>query len=163
MAIPKDHLIGGNLVREFIDAVQFQPAGVDLTLSKVFRYSSAGRVDFDNRERKLSDTEEVEYDEGEYVFLPKGSYKVRYNEVVSVPEDAVAFVYPRSSLLRCGASIETAVWDPGYEGRGESLLTVQNEHGIYLKKNSRIVQMVFFRTSGRPAEKYSGKYMGENI
>ncbi len=163
MPLPKHKLIERNVVEGYIGDEQFQPAGVDLTVAKVFRFTSNGRIDYDNSERKLSDVEEIVFDENGYVHLPKGTYKVQYREIVSIPKDVVAWILPRSSLLRCGVSIESAVWDPGYRGRGEGLLIVYNEHGFMLKNNGKIGQMVFLPLVEEARETYSGKYQGENI
>lgn len=95
--------------------------------------------------------------------LKKGAYKVVYNEVVDIPEDCAGLAFPRSSLLRCGAFIHCAVWDPGYRGRSESLLIVENEKGLRLKKNARLVQLVFMKLEEKAKSLYSGKYKGENL
>ena len=163
MALPKHKLIEKKVVEEHLGDGQFQPAGVDLTVSKVFRFVNEGRIDYDNSERKISDVEEIEFGEDGYVHLEKGAYKVRYNEIVNVPMNAVAWVLPRSSMLRCGVSLESAVWDPGYRGRGESLLVVHNEKGFKLKKNGKIGQIVFIQLVEKTEEGYSGKYQGENV
>lgn len=149
------------VVSEFINESQFQPAGVDLTLKEVHKFAGAGKIDFDNKERKLSTTEVLPFN-SEDVFLAKGPYKVIYNEYVKIPSDAAALCFPRSSLLRCGASLECAVWDPGYEGRSESLLVVHNEHGLTLKRNAKIGQLVFVRLSDTAKQLYEGVYKGEN-
>jgi dUTP pyrophosphatase len=47
-------------------------------------------------------------------------------------------------MLRNGVSVETAIWDPGYQGRSSSLLVVGNSHGIRLKRDARVAQLVFF-------------------
>ncbi len=59
-------------------------------------------------------------------------------------------------------NVNTAVWDAGYSGRSESRLVVYNPLGFDLQKNSRIVQMVFFRLSSE-TEGYNGAYQRENI
>ncbi|MCX9014076.1 MAG: deoxyuridine 5'-triphosphate nucleotidohydrolase, partial [Candidatus Methanoperedens sp.] len=70
---------------------------------------------------------------------------------------------PRSSLLRCGVTIETAVWDAGYSGRSESLLVVFNEDGFRVKKDARVLQLLFYRLGERVSEGYSGVYQNENL
>ncbi len=160
MILPKHHLKAGEFF-ENIHESQYQPAGIDITLKEVCRFASAGKIDFDNKERKISDVEKIEY-EREEVALKPGAYKVIFNEYVKIPSDAAALCLPRSSLLRCGASLECAVWDPGYEGRSEALLIVRNEHGLILKRNAKIGQMVFFRLADTAKELYAGRYKGEN-
>ena len=97
-----------------------------------------------------------------WLFLKKGSYKIIFNEIVSIPTDVCAIGLPRSSLLRMGVSVHTAVWDAGYKGRSEALLVVYNEDGFYIKKDARVMQLLFM-TLGSAQEGYSGRYMNENI
>ena len=161
MILPKDKILSLSVISGHLGDSQFQPAGVDVTLSSVFSFSSQGQVDFDNSERKISEVAEVPF-EGEWVSLSPGSYKVRFNEYVRIPRDAAAICLPRSSLLRSGVTLECALWDPGYDGRSEALLVVQNPHGIRLKKGARIGQLVFVRLSEPASELYEGAYKGEN-
>ena len=104
----------------------------------------------------------IEWDDDEWLFLKKGSYKITFNEVVSIPTDVCAIGLPRSSLLRMGVSVHTAVWDAGYKGRSEALLVVYNEDGFYIKKNARVLQLLFMKL-GSAQEGYKGRYMNENI
>lgn len=146
-------------VENFVDEdVQRQGAGVDLTVRKVERFLDTGRLDFDNSSRKIASGEDITGDQ-----LEGGkSYRVTYNEKISVPENALGLVFPRSSLLRNGCHLVTAVWDPGYEGRGQGLLQVLNPEGIVIEENARIGQIVFFRLEEEVKEGYDGKYQGEN-
>lgn len=159
MILPKQHL--SNVIEELISDSQRQPAGIDVTLKEVKKFDSAGKIDFDNSSRKISDTSTMEY-ENEEVHLKPGSYKVVFNEYVKIPADAAAICLPRSSILRCGADLNCALWDPGYEGRSEALLVVYNEHGIVLKRNAKIGQLVFIRLSEQAKSLYEGQYKGEN-
>ncbi len=124
--------------------IQKQPAGVDLTLKAVFEFEDAGKIDFDNSERKISSVKELKF-EKEWLFLKQGTYKVSFNEIVSLPNDVLGILLTRTSLLRSGVTLNTGVWDPGYEGRGEAMLYVGNSHGIYLKQNARIGQLFFIK------------------
>lgn len=160
--LPGKKISEKNLVSDYVAPLQFQPAGIDLSLKEVHALSDAGMVDFSNEKRRLSKTEKIEFGEDGAVKLAPGAYKVIYNEYVRIPKDCIALAYTRSSLLRCGAYLQCAVWDPGYEGRSESLLVVGNRNGITLEKDARIVQLVFFRMEGEAHEGYSGKYQKEN-
>ena len=160
MILPKQHLESANIM-DNVHPSQFQPCGIDVTLKEAYLFKSAGKIDFDNKERKLSEVEPLPFHSDD-MHLKAGAYKVIFNEYVRIPKDAAAFCFPRSSLLRCGVSLECAVWDPGYEGRSEALLVVRNEHGITLKRNAKIGQMVFIRLSEAAGALYSGVYKGEN-
>ena len=153
-----------SLVESMIDPdVQTQMCGVELTLQKIEAFVSEGALAFDNQERKLPETVGIAFDPSGWADLEMGAYLVTFNEIVNIPRDVAALARPRSSLLRSGAALETALWDPGYRGRSQSLLVVYNPSGLRLKRNARLMQLVFLRL-GKEAEKgYAGKYQGENI
>ncbi|HTY91296.1 MAG TPA: deoxyuridine 5'-triphosphate nucleotidohydrolase [Methanocella sp.] len=141
---------------------QLQVNGFELTAGKVECFEGAGSLGFSNDDRALPATRPLEWGKDGWLTLPQGCYKVIFNEIVSIPRDACAIGLPRSSLLRMGASIHTAVWDAGYRGRSEALLVVYNKDGFRIKKDARVLQLVFMRLeSGQ--EGYKGRYMGENI
>jgi len=151
------------LIKELINLnTQLQPNGVDLTVQHIEKIVSAGCVDFSNKDRKLSETERLDFND-DRVFLPPGPYKVLFNEVIHLPKDIMAIGAPRTSLIRCGVTIETGFWDAGYEGRSESLLIVANEKGFYVKKNARILQLVFIKLAKVASTGYKGIYQSENI
>ena len=151
------------LIEHLVDSkLQLQPAGVDLTLSEIFEFTTPGAIDFTNEERVLSECRKIDF-KSAWVQLKTGAYKVIYNETVRIPKDCIALAFPRSSLLRCGAFLHCAVWDPGYEGRSESLLIVSNSRGIKLRKNARLAQLILIKLSKEPRAKYSGRYLAENL
>ena len=152
------------LVESMVDPeTQTQMCGMELTLQKIERFITAGAVAFDNKERELPETVIMNFDESSWIQLSAGAYLVTFNEVVNIPGHVAAIARPRSTLLRCGATLETALWDPGYRGRSQSLLVVYNPLGLRLKKNARLMQLVFLRLEKEAEKLYSGKYQGENI
>jgi dUTP pyrophosphatase len=157
-------ILDRGVVRDMIDPeVQVQICGVDLTIRSVERFVTAGAVDYDNKERVVSKTEEVAFDDAEWAYLEAGCYLVTFNETVSIPKTLTALARPRSSLLRCGATVETALWDPGYRGRSQSLLVVHNPLGLRLKRNARLIQLAFYRLSSTADKVYEGAYQNENL
>ncbi|MEM3615304.1 MAG: deoxyuridine 5'-triphosphate nucleotidohydrolase [Candidatus Methanomethylicia archaeon] len=142
---------------------QIQPSGIELTLRDVERIIGVGILDLTDEKREIPKTEPIPFNSDGKVFLNQGVYKIRYNEIVKIPKDMIAIGYPRSSLIRSGATIYTAIWDPGYIGRSESLLQVFNVNGIYLYRNARIIQLIFIKVAGKPHKTYDGKYQKENI
>jgi len=141
---------------------QLQPNGFDLTLRDVAMLQTAGTIPVDNHQRQVSALAPLVFDGLGYIDLIPGPYLITYNEVVHLPKNVMALAAHRSSLLRCGVTVGTAVWDAGYEGRSQSLLVVHNPLGFRLQKNARIIQLVFFQLS-QETEGYKGKYQGENI
>lgn len=151
------------LVSEWISLEeQLQPSGIDLTVRELAAYTSGGIITCDNTRRIISDTRRLEFGERNRIHLTAGAYLLTYNEIVNLPLGLMALALPRSSLLRSGAAVHTAVWDPGYRGRAQSMLSVYNPAGFTLEKDARVVQLVFF-TLEETGEGYQGAYQGENI
>ncbi|MCK4274186.1 MAG: deoxyuridine 5'-triphosphate nucleotidohydrolase [Dehalococcoidales bacterium] len=151
------------LVEGWIDLdEQVQANGFDLTLRDVAVPQSAGRITAANSQRVVSDLSPLVFDGMDGIELVPGIYIITYNEIVHLPKNIMALGRPRSSLLRCGVTVGTAVWDAGYEGRSQSLLVVYNYRGFRVEKNARITQLVFFELTG-DSEGYNGVYQGENI
>lgn len=156
-----------NLIQEFPHLeTQLGANGFDLTATEIRRYPEKGRLDFSNSEREIPDTSPVEpkkkSEEDDYGWwiLEPGVYKVVMNEKVDIPNDLVGLAFPRSSLLRMGATVDNAVWDSGYTGTGEFMLTVDNPEGIEIKENARVNQLVFFHMD-EVEEGYQGRYQEE--
>ncbi len=135
-----------------------QPNGVDLTVERVFEQRSTGHVGREGKTVGDRTTVEPNPDDPPTYQLSPGGYIVRYGEVLGVPEDHVGFVLPRSTLLRNSCTLETAVWDAGYEGRGEGLLQVHHE--IEIERGARIGQFVLANAAHE--DTYDGSYQGEN-
>jgi dUTP pyrophosphatase len=151
------------LVTKYIDLdKQLQPSGFDLSMESVEEFLGEGAVDFSNKERVIANTKTIKTDDEGWVHLAKGVYKIIYNEVVKMPMNVAAIARTRSTLLRNGAEVGTAVWDPGYEGRSSSMLTVHNPNGLRLKKDARVAQLIFFDT-GNVEKGYSGIYQKERM
>jgi dUTP pyrophosphatase len=141
---------------------QIQPNGIDLTLREISVLQSPGRIAVKNSQRQISSLSPLVFDALGFIDLGPGAYIILYNEIVHLPKNIMALATPRSSLLRCGVMVNTAVWDVGYSGRSQSLMLVYNPQGFRLQRNARIIQLVFFWLS-QETEGYRGIYQGENI
>jgi len=139
-----------------LDDAQIQPNGVDLRLGAVSEQVEAGRIGTDGK--TVGERRELDPEDGVYA-LERGGYVVEYADRVVIPDDHVGFLYPRSSLLRNSCMLETAVWDAGYEGRGEGLLEVH--HPIELEAGARIAQLVLAEAAHDGT--YEGSYQHEHI
>ena len=140
------------LITDYLNLdIQLTPNGFDLTVGGVFEFSSQGALDFSNRERVISQIREIlpekkdSQDKFGWWNLKRGAYKIRVNESLNLPNDLVGIAFPRSSLLRIGAFTQTGVWDAGFRGKSEFILTVENLQGLRLKQNARIIQLIFIR------------------
>jgi dUTP diphosphatase len=150
------------LVEDVDQHLQLQPNGVDLRVDRVQMLTSPGLLGAADAVREPAAREDVPADKDGWWDLHRGGYVITYRERVNLPNDLIALVHPRSSLLRSGVTIYGAVWDAGYSGRGEGLLSVHNSRGYRLQRGARVAQLVFFRLSGATGEGYRGRYHGEN-
>ncbi len=151
------------LIEGYVDLEQqVQPNGVDLTLREIALPQSSGRIAAEDSQRQVPDLAPLVFDGLGFIDLVPGAYIITYNEIVHLPKNIMALARPRSSLLRCGVNVNTAVWDAGYSGRSQSLMVVYNPQGFRLQQNARIAQLIFLRLS-KKTEGYQGAYQGENI
>ena len=154
----------GGFVAEHVEPVadeQVQPNGVDLTVDAVLEQREPGRISRDGKtigERQALQPD-ARGDHAETFYLPPGGYVLQYAETISIPDDHVGFVYPRSSLMRNSCMLNTAVWDAGYTGKGEGLLQVH--HDVELERGARVAQLVF--ADADHDEVYDGSYQGERV
>lgn len=149
----------GAFVAEYLTPLtddQPQPNGVDLTVEAVYRQLGQGKISTGSKE--IGDREEITPSDGEYSLSP-GAYIVEYGETIQIPGEHIGFVYPRSSLIRNSCMLHTAVWDAGYEGRGEGLLVVHTP--ITLEQHARIGQLVY--AEAKHESTYDGSYQHENL
>ncbi|MEK6976896.1 MAG: dCTP deaminase [Candidatus Hydrothermarchaeota archaeon] len=150
--IKADRLLEGHEDRNI------QGAGVDLRIGRLFSPASGASLGVEKRELpEMQEIEEARYD------LAPGSYSLCLTmEEVRMPHDLVAFIYPRSTLFRCGVGLRTAVVDPGYEG--PLTLGIKNEgaHPFALERGARIAQIVFAEVQ-EGATNYSGRYQGGKV
>lgn len=146
--------------------------GVDLTIKRVFDVNTKGVVEIN----KTTIPEYVEHpsiatpsyinNEEKYMFyLEKGTYIVELNEGIKLGKNNTALIIMRSSLNRCGVTIQSAVWDPGYTtasndkiGTMSVRLTVDTDKGFIVEKNARICQILVFENED--SDLYNGQWQG---
>lgn len=149
----------GEFIAQFVEPCspeQIQPNGVDICVGEIFRlHGHAGAILPDRTQLAPRKPLELSSDTP----LQPGMYVIRYREIIRIPDGHVGVVYPRSSLLRNGAALYSALWDQGYEGRGESLLVIW--HPLLLPPQSRIGQLVMMQAES--ADHYRGQWQGENL
>lgn len=159
----------GEFVSEYIESLEgelpseaVQPNGVDLSIDTLYRIEGTTRLT--NEEYSKGDRVEVETmedEDGEYYSLSHNeAYVAVYGEKIQIPENHIGLVFPRSRMMRCGVDVQTAVWDSGYEGRGEGGLDVS--YPVKLNTDTRIAQMIFVTTESLD-EHYDGSHQSERL
>jgi len=140
---------------------QVQANGFELTLRDISTYQNAGQIARSNKDRVLPRLSPLTFNADGFIDLKPGAYLITYNEIVNLPKNIMALGRPRSSLYRCGVGVGMAVWDAGYHGRSQSMLTVYNPNGFRVQQNARVAQLVFMEMTGHSVG-YNGIYQGEN-
>ncbi len=92
------------------------------------------------------------------VLNPKNYELVATLETVELGLGVVAFLHIRSSLAREGVIGSFAVVDPGFRGQLTLNLGNVSEKEVILKKQERIVQIVFHRLGNVAKKGYNGSY-----
>ena len=155
------------LLTDYVDLQQqLQPNGFDVTAGSVASFpeaGSAGSIGISDADRTVLQSSELEFDTDGWALLAPGPYLMTFNEVVNLPRWLMALARPRSSLLRSGVAIHTAVWDAGYSGRSQALLNVYYQNGFWLQQHARVAQLVFIPLAQPDSQGYSGRYQRENI
>ena len=90
----------------------------------------------------------------------KGFVNVAIAERFNIPQDMIAYPFPRSSYSRRGCFISSGLFDSGYKNidaapAGVSIYNMSNED-ITIEKDTRILQFIFIR--GECASMYDGYY-----
>jgi deoxycytidine triphosphate deaminase len=146
---------------ENADEKNIQPSGVDLRVKCVYRLKNGGYLGVENR--KTPDVEVITKEIGKNVVLrPNEFVLVETMEKVNMPKDVMAIVLPRSSLFRCGASLHTAVVDPGFVGTLTFGMKNLSNHSFEIEIGSKIGQIVFEEVKGN-TKLYDGKYQGGKV
>lgn len=141
---------------------RIQPNGVDLTIDTLYRTS--GKTKLTSGGYSKPDRTELSHgylDNNQYR-LPTGPYIIVYGERITIPDGYVGRVYPRSRLMRCGITLESALWDQGYSGVGEGLLKVPRSlHRAKLSADMAVAQMTFIEAAA--AQAYDGSHQHERV
>ena len=146
---------------------QYQPAGIDLTLGNLYglKENSLDLYGLFKNMKVLPDQEEllprnVLIKGGlckVYTLAPGTAYIAKTNEKIEIDEYSAQFYLPRSSLLRAGVSVQTALGDPGFHGHLSFLIVNHSPVPFMLEKGVRFAQLVDF-TCAAIKNKYDGDY-----
>lgn len=165
MLTGKEIFNSGMLIGADPDAVQQQ--GVDIRIDKVSKIRGMGIIP------KEGKTSLPEYDEvkplhfknkesGKMVFgwmLPVGVYDIVFIEGVKVDSTHCMKPLTRSSLVRCGARVDSGLYDAGFEtAHAGAMLYVSNP--IMIEKGARVAQIVC-GASDEVENLYDGQFQGD--
>lgn len=150
------------------DKKDYQPSGLDLRVGKVYKINQAGNVSgIVNGEKYIPPYREIELkDYPEYGFSDvwridwDDPYIFEVENQIQIGNHNAQFYLPRSTLLRCGVNVYTALGDLGYNGHLSFLVINHRENPFFISKGERFAQLVDFEVRGG-SESYDGDYQEE--
>jgi dCTP deaminase len=159
-----DAALAGQPFVDPFDADAVKAASIDLRVSNV-------RYEYSFSEYKIGDAikaDNISHSTYDQIWIEPGkSSYVGLLEEIHIPNDAIGFVFPRSSLTRLGISIFPVYMNPGY--KGQMPITIAN-HGhtkICIVPGARVAQLLCARLSGPALRSYdaqeAAKYYRERI
>lgn len=144
----------------------YQPSGIDLRLGDLYeKVAPDGKVGLFGDKKKLPDHKRVSLSKGVgddgktydgFWLQPNTVYSVRVDGKMSIPNTVVQQYFARSTIMRLGLILTTALGDNGYNGVLEFLITNNCDYSIFLTKGVRFCQMVSHESTGHG--QYDGQY-----
>jgi deoxycytidine triphosphate deaminase len=159
----------GNLRRNYpdLDEKQYQPAGIDLRLSKLMILDTNEEVyGIADNVKQLPNQKEVPETavtikssslETGWLIEPHVPYIGVTKEKIKIDSNSAQIYFPRSSLLRAGVDVRTALGDPGFNGHLSFLLINHGVRPFFIKKDERFAQMIDIQVQGSIND-YDGDY-----
>lgn len=146
---------------------QYQPTGIDLTLDNIKTLEETHlhmhglfkdiKVLPEQKELKTNTVQVKGSLRQVYTLEPKSHYIATTKEKIKIDSNSAQFYLPRSSLLRAGISVQTALGDAGFNGHLSFLIINHNTFPFVIEKGARFAQLVDMQAQGVDAE-YDGDY-----
>lgn len=155
------------------DEKDYQPSGMDLRVGNVFgliveENGLYGLIDGQKYlpEHKPIKPSLLKIREDDYVagwFLePQIPYIFQVKGQIHIGDNNAQFYLPRSTLLRAGVNVYTALGDLGYNGHLSFLVINHGPKRFFVQTNERFAQLVDFEVQGG-SESYDGDYQEDII
>ncbi len=152
----------------------YQPSGLDLRLGQIYEIDdNKGQTQSDRLglwvdgykelpKHKILDMDEYakKYNDFGWLLLPNRPYIAEVQEQIQIGENNAQFYLPRSSLLRAGVNVYTALGDLGYNGKLSFLIINHSNRPFFLEKGVRFAQLIDFEVRGG-SESYDGDYQDD--
>ena len=152
------------------DNKDYQPSGLDLRVGEVFVLDESDEMlGIYNNQKTLPNhiryEPEIVCDEGKEIqgwrLKPNRPYIFQVQDQIRIGDHNAQFYLPRSTLLRAGVNVYTALGDLGYNGHLSFLVINHNYlNPFFIEKGERFAQLVDFEVQGGK-EGYQGDYQEE--
>ena len=141
-----------------------QQVGIDMNIVGVEFFEAQGFAGV--KDKELPTTKKIEKAETfggfEVYHLKQGAYIITLQQGCKLPDNVAFRLKERSTLMRCGATIDSPWFDPGYYSAEEpikTLMLVHNPYGIAIEHGARVCQAVGWECT--PTKAYNGQYQNE--
>jgi deoxycytidine triphosphate deaminase len=121
---------------------------IDLTVHKIYRMRSSGKVDFGGSELEGCVTEHClpvkQNPEDSYGWLDlhEGYFEIEYNESFTLSKNQIAIIQPHIRLLKCGC-LHPTLFITQIDNTFQMQIWVP-KIGIKIKENSRVSQLFIY-------------------
>ena len=134
----------GLKMQKYIPQGDVQPNGIDISIGRLFCLSGNVRLSSKKEDHQYPDRQELK-PLNSYWHLNPGTYLVEVAEEIVIPNDAIGYVAPRSTLLRMGATVYSGIWDKGFQGVGDNhgRILLQSSLSFQIQISVAIAQMIF--------------------
>lgn len=149
------------------DEKDYQPSGLDLRLGKVFQIDDTLTCGIYGGEKVSAPLIELPI-ENYCQYKMYDGWLLEYNkpyifevqEQIKIGESNAQFYLPRSTLLRNGVNVYTALGDLGYNGKLQFLVINHRPKSFFIERGERFAQLVDFQVRGGSTS-YNGDYQEE--
>jgi len=166
-------VLSGKEVAKHIETppkIDIEPNGVEIGINEIKKIDIDGVITVDEDERTIDPKKEdvtkdvkKEYKKGKFFnILGKGLYEVRLRNKVTIPENTVGMIFPRSTLNRYGICMhQTAIWDSGYSGYGTLTVDIKPKT-LKIQEDEKWFQLMLIKADSA-GKTYDGHWQHENI
>lgn len=156
------------------DDKDYQPSGLDLRLGKVYSLDYSDEIEnygLINGQKILPNHKAVkpkliQVANDDFVagwdLIPFVPYICEVKNQIKIGENNAQFYLPRSTLLRAGVNVYTALGDLGYNGHLSFLVINHGTKPFFIETGERFAQLVDFEVKGG-SESYDGDYQEEEV
>ena len=150
------------------DDKDYQPSGLDLRLGKVYEIEDEMPCGIVDGQKHVPHHIEIEpkkfhkYNCYGWRLELEVPYILEVDSQIKIGNSNAQFYLPRSTLLRCGITLHTALGDLGYNGHLSFLAINHRLEDFYISKGERFAQLIDFDVKGG-SESYDGDYQEKEV
>lgn len=157
MQLTGDQIISRGIISWYApEAIQQQ--GVDVRVNNIKTLTGIGEVPAEGKTKLPTYTDAIIGADNRWI-LPAGYYEVELMESIRMPDNAALTYKTRSSLVRCGAIVESGQFDAGFKTDQAGCFLIVHRP-IIIEKGARIAQAIVHETA-KVTNTYEGQFQGD--